>query len=81
MEKFGTLEFRYFIKNDYVITPGGYGIVVKDEEEIDTTDYFLYSEVLVQHKNSNENNTNNRPIMVNRENVRLINRKSYENDK
>ena len=81
MEKFGILEFRYFMKNDRVITPEGYGIVVKDEEEIDTADYFLYSEVLVQHKHGTEHNPGNRPLMLERSCVHLVTRETYDNDK
>ena len=81
MDKYGTLQFRYFTEKDYVITPLGYGIVVEDEKEIDTSDYFPYSEVLVQHKNGCGQNPGNKPRMMERSCVSLITREKYENDK
>ncbi len=80
MDKYGTLEFRYFIKNDRVITPMGYGIVVEDEKDIDTADYFPYSEVLVQHKQGCGQNPSNKPRMMERSCVNLTTREKYDSD-
>ena len=80
MEKFGTINFRYFIKGDYIITPCGYGIVLKDEKEIKSEQDLVYSEILIQHTEGNSNNAGNRPIMIDRECVSLITKEKYDNN-
>jgi hypothetical protein len=80
MDKFGNITFRYFIEGDYVITPSGYGIVLYDEKEIETEEDFRYSEILIQLKEGNSNNTSNSPIMIDRDCVSLTTKEKYDYD-
>jgi ethanolamine ammonia-lyase large subunit len=80
MSKFGTITFEYFLKGDYVRTPDGVGIVAKDEDEIKTALELIYSDILIQHKYGNSNNTNNAPIMIERSCVLRIIKDEYDKE-
>jgi hypothetical protein len=75
--KEGVLHFTYFTTDDYVRTPEGVGIVTEDENPIIEENDFCTSEVKIQHKFSSSNNTNNAPIDVIRDYVKLISSEEY----
>lgn len=77
-DKTGTISFRYFIKGDYVITGNGVGIVLEDEQEISNEQELRFSDVFIQHKSGNSNNTGNHPIKVDREMCSIIAKAKYD---
>ena len=80
-DKLGTITFRYFIKGDYVRTPDGVGIVFKDEEAIHNANELIFSQVAIQHKYGNSNNTNNSPIPLDREYCHITTKEEYDSEK
>jgi len=78
--KEGVLYFTYFTTGDYVRTPEGVGIVLKDEDSIINESDFCTSEVNIQHKFKSSNNTNNAPIDVIRDYIILISKEEYDEE-
>jgi len=78
--KEGVLYFTYFTTGDYVRTPEGVGIVLKDEDSIINESDFCTSEVNIQHKFKSSNNTNNTPIDVIRDYIILISKEEYDEE-
>ena len=76
--KEGVLYFTYFTTGDYVRTPEGVGIVIKDEDPITEEIDFCVSEVKIQHKFKSSNNVNNAPIDVIRDYISIISQLEYE---
>lgn len=77
MKKIGTIQFRYFLKDEHIITPDGYGMVVEDEKQILDVRDFMDSEVLIQHRNSSGGNPGNSPKLVDREYVHHVSQEEY----
>lgn len=72
------IEINMWEKGDYVITPAGVGEIVEDEPEVKTSQDLRDSEVLVQHKSGYSENTNNKPIYMEREIPHPISEEEYE---
>jgi hypothetical protein len=78
--KKGCLEFYYFIKDDYVRTPEGVGVVVEDEPPIEDVSDLYYSQIRIQHKEGTSSNTSNNALPIDRIVVCHITKEEYEND-
>ena len=80
-DRIGTVSFRYYVKGDYVRTTRGVGIVIEDEKIINNEIDLRYSEILIQHKFGDSNNTGNAPIEMDRENCSIIEKEEYNKEK
>jgi hypothetical protein len=76
-EKLGAVTFRYFLKGEYIMTAYGVGIVAEDEKEIISALDFIYSEILIQHKEGCSENVENRKILVERALIWRISKEEY----
>ena len=79
--KEGTITFRYFEKGDYVRTPEGVGIVVKDEKKINDAIDLVYGRVKVQHKHGISYNPSNNVRKIERNLLIRITKKKYNGEK
>lgn len=71
-----TIEINVFDKGDYVRTPRGVGIVI-DIEEYTNGRY----DIMIQHKFGDEDNTSNRPKVIDGDVPMLITKEEYDNEK
>lgn len=78
--RIGKIIFTYFDKGDFVRTPDGVGIVHKDEPEVFTARELHDSDIIVQHKFGNSNNTSNQPIDVERSYLIRIKEEEYNEE-
>jgi hypothetical protein len=75
-----TITVKCFEKGDYVITPDGVGIVIRNES-FSNEEEFIWSDVLVQHKFGNSSNCGNKPVEIEHDLVSLIGKEKYNKDK
>lgn len=75
------IEIIQFQKDDYVITPMGYGIVTEDQEEISDTEELSVAEVMVQHKEGSGGNPGNTPLAIDYLSVYITSEENYKNSK
>lgn len=71
-----TVEINVFDKGDYVRTPRGVGIII-DIEEYTNGRY----DIMIQHKFGDEDNTSNRPKIMDHDAPMLITKEEYDNEK
>lgn len=78
--KTGTIEFKYFLKDELVRTPEGVGFVVMDESIINDEFELSNSEPLIQHVSGTSSNSSNKPVRMSRSYLQRITQAEYDEE-